>query len=324
MNRLRLLVVTIIMFICMSGHSTGINKSKDKVRSAFMNIDTSPTLLNYFNDKEINNSGGHLQGIQWIERTSGRYVVMTGSSDGYSYYSVVKLGDKNRVLSVNKLMDKPFKHAGGFQVFQDYLAVGIEDNSAKDKSMVCIYDIADPEKPGTEPLAVIKRSGEPLRSTAGCVGITKYRDKMLLAVGDWDTKHIDLYTSPFALSMNSFDKIYTFDMEKVSRTNWTDPDWWSYQNINLVSFNGNELYLVGLGQNSSNEDIADLFTLEEPNPGNFTLVKIATKKFSCRNEASFKAAAGVITDAEGQFSIISGGYNIDESSFLNLFKNQSK
>jgi len=312
--------LTIVLIISISGYGSGISKAKDAVISAFMAINTSPSVINYLNDKEINNSGGHLQGIQWIERTSGRYVVMTGSSDTYSYYSVVKLGDKNRVLSVNRLMDKPFKHAGGFQAFQNYMAVGIEDNSAKDKSMVCIYDISDPEKPTTEPLAVIKRSGEPLRSTAGCIGITKYREKVLVAAGDWDTKHIDLYTSSFPLSINSFGEIYSFDMDKVSRTKWSDPNWWSYQNINLFTFNGNELYLIGLGQNSNNEDIADLFSLEEASPGNFTLVKIATKKFSCRNDASFKAAAGVITDAKGHFSIISSGYNIHESSFLNLFE----
>jgi hypothetical protein len=316
--------VTIMLLLCISGHCSGTGKSKEAVISAFLAIDSSPSLINYLNDKEINNSGGHLQGIQWIERTSGRYVVMTGSSDTYAYYSVVKMGDKNRVFSVNRLMDKPFKHAGGFQVFQNYLAVGIEDNSEKDKSMVCIYDISDPEKPGTQPLSVIKRAGEPLRSTAGCVGITKYRDKVLLAAGDWDTRHIDLYTSPFTLSDDSFVKIFTLEMDKVSRANWTDPNWWSYQNINLFTFNGQEVYLVGLGQNSNNEDIADLFSLEEVNPGNFTLVKIATKKFSCRNEASFKAAAGVMINAEGQFSIISSGYNIHESSFLNLFKSPGK
>ncbi len=324
MHKFRFLVTSFILFISISGYCSGFSKSTDAVKSAFLAIDNSPAVVNYLNDKEINNSGGHLQGIQLIERTSGSYAVMTGSSDSYSYYSVVKLGNTNRVLSINKLMDKPFKHAGGFQVFQNYMAVGIEDNSAKDKSMVCMYDISDPEKPKTEPLSVIKRYGEPLRSTAGCIGITKYRDKVLVAVGDWDTKHIDLYSSSISLSNNSFDEIYSFDMDKVSRTNWTDPHWWSYQNINLFTFNGNELYLVGLGQNGNNEDIADLYSLEEANPGNFTLVKIASKKFNCRNEASFKAAAGVIADADGLFSIISSGYNIQKSSFLNLFKSPHK
>lgn len=308
-----------LLFISISGYCPAIGKSKDAVITAFLNIDSSPSVFSFSNDIEINNSGGHLQGIQLMDRPTGRYVLMTGSSDSYSYYCVVKLGDKSRVLSVNRLMNKPFKHAGGFQVFQNYMAAGIEDNSARDKSVVCIYDLSDPENPATEPLSVIKRQGEPLRSTAGCVGMTKYRDKALLAVGDWDTKHIDLYSSPSPLSMCSFGKIFTIDTEKLSRTGWSDPDWWPYQNINLFTFNGNELYLVGLGQNSRKEDIADLFSIVEPNPGRYILVKIASKKFNCRNGATFKASAGVQTDSEGHFSIISGGYNIRESSFLDLF-----
>lgn len=148
--------------------------------------------------------------------------------------------------------------------------------------MVSLW-ISDPEKPKTEPLSVIKRYGEPLRSTAGCIGITKYRDKVLVAVGDWDTKHIDLYSSSISLSNNSFDEIYSFDMDKVSRTNWTDPHWWSYQNINLFTFNGNELYLVGLGQNGNNEDIADLISYHSGSSweaGLMVYYKIATSSES--------------------------------------------
>ncbi len=322
MNKLGLLTATIMLFAEIPGYSTGTSKSREAVRSAFMEIDSSPSILNYFNDKEINNSGGHLQGIQLFERTSGRYAVMTGSSDKYSYFSVVKLGDRNTVLSVNKLMDKPFKHAGGFQVYQDFLAVGIEDNSEKDQSKVCIFDISDPEKPGTEPIAMVKRSGEPLRSTAGCTGIAKYGNKVLLAVGDWDTKHIDLYSSPLNLSMNSIEKIYSFDIAKLSRENWIDPAWHSYQNINLFTFNDNELYMIGLGMNNDNENLADLYTLEEESPGNFTLTKIATRIFDCTKETSFKAGAGAFYGDDGVWSIVSCGYNIHESAFLNLFESR--
>ena len=71
-------------------------------------------------------------------------------------------------------MHKPFKHAGGIQIFKDLMVVGIEDNDAKDKSKVCIYDIDDPEDTSGKTTGnVCERKGEPLRSTAGCCGITR-------------------------------------------------------------------------------------------------------------------------------------------------------
>ena len=82
-------------------------------------LDSNPKVISYSNSLEINNSGGHLQGIQTIENNTGKYFILSGSSASYSYLAVVKQGDKNEVISVNKLMDKPFKHAGGFQIFQN-------------------------------------------------------------------------------------------------------------------------------------------------------------------------------------------------------------
>jgi hypothetical protein len=186
-------VITAIFFSLYINSFGQVFSGKSLV-SEFKNLDSKPEIISYSNTLEINNSGGHLQGIQSIQNNDGKYFVLSGSSDSYSYFAVVKQGDKNEVISVNKLMDKPFKHAGGFQIFQNYMAVGIEDNDAKDKSKVCIYDISNPEKPAGKPVAVIERAGEPKRSTAGCVGITKHKDQILLAVGDWDTKNIDFYS----------------------------------------------------------------------------------------------------------------------------------
>jgi len=288
----------------------------------FNKIKTTPEISSYSNNFEINNTGGHLQGIQKQENSSGKYIFLSGSSDSYSYCTVVKFGDENRVVSVNKLMQKPFKHAGGFQVFQNYLAVGIEDNSLKDKSKVCIYNISEPEKPFNKPIAIIEINGEPLRSTAGCIGLTNYKNEILLAVGDWDTKHIDFYSFDFSkLSVNASQQIGTIETEKLIKSGWIDNEWHSYQNINLFNINNN-LYLVGLGQNKKSEDIADLYELTEESVGNFTLKKVASKIFSCTNDCSFKAGAGV-EFANGVFKIFACGYNISETSYLNVFsKNQ--
>lgn len=312
-------VITPILFFLIT-NCIGQTSSADLIISKFNKIDKNPTVISFSNNKEINNSGGHLQGVQLIPSETNKYAVLSGSSDSYSYYSIVKLGDKNEVLSVNKLMDKPFKHAGGFQIFQNYLAVGIEDNSEKDKSKVCIYDISDPENPPVKPISVIERAGKPLRSTAGCVGITKYKNKALVAVGDWNTKNIDFYSCNFdEIGKNPTEKIYSIDTEKQSKKGWINKDWFSYQNINLFSIDQKELFLIGLGQNKKSENIADLFSLKEDESGNFSLIKLATKTFNCKNESSFKAGAGVVLLDDGNFEIISCSYNIESVSYLNFF-----
>jgi hypothetical protein len=313
-----------IFFICflLIFGFTGKIYSQESVINNFKNINSEALTIRYTNKIEINNRGGHIQGIQYIELQGEEYVFLSGSSDTYAYYAVTKLGSTNKVISVNNLMKKPFKHSGGFQIFQNFMAVGIEDNSKKDVSKVCIYDVSNPEKPSTKPIAVIDRKGEPLRSTAGCVGICNYKNKALIAVGDWDTKHLDFYTCDFKkIGKVNFNKIGTIDTEKTTRKGWIDKKWESYQNINLFVFNDNELYLIGLGQNAKNEDIADLFRLKEESSGGFSLIKLASKTFHCKNESSFKAGAGVYLKENGKFQIYACSYHITKTTYLNYFEN---
>lgn len=300
-------------------HSDG--DQQDKMITAFNAIQTNPEVISFYNSKEVNNSGGHLQGIQRYVNKSGEYVFLSGSSDTYAYYAIAELGEKNKVLSVNKLMDKPFKHAGGFQIFHHYMAVGIEDNSEKDKSKVCIYDISEPEKPATTPIAIIERIGAPQRSTAGCVGITKYKNDLLVAVGDWDTKHIDFYTCPFESVRNQeFEKISAIDTKTIPKKGWIENCWHSYQNINLFT-SGNNLFLIGLGQNTNGENIADLFSVSEVGSKNFRIVKQASKSFNCTDKVNFRAGAGAVLEDDGNIFIISCGHHLESASDLNLFKN---
>lgn len=312
--------IVAFLYVFLVNSCSGQSVSTDKFIASFMKINSEPVTISYSNILEINNNGGHLQGIQLMENKAGKYAIMTGSSDSHSYYVVVKFGESDEVISVNNLFDKPFKHAGGFQVFQNYMAVGIEDNSARDKSMVCLYDIPDPENPPVQPIAVIKREGDPLRSTAGCVGMTEYREKLLLIVGDWDTRNIDFYSCHLnELPDGKFDLFYTITMETISKESWIDRKWLPYQNINLFTVSSDKLFLVGMGQNSENENVADLFSLEEDLPGNFKLVKIATKKFKCTDNCTFKAGAGMDLTNSGELRLVSCGYNIESRSYLNCF-----
>jgi len=313
-----LTIISIFLFIYCFGQTS----NDELIVSKFNRIEENPKVITFTNKQKINNSGGHLQGVQLIQGDTSNYAILSGSSDSYSYFSVVKLGAESEMISVNKLMDKPFKHAGGFQIFQNYLAVGIEDNSKKDKSKVCIYDISEPENPSLKPLSVIERKGKPLRSTAGCVGITKYKNKALVVVGDWDTKNIDFYSCNVdEIDKNSFKIEASIDTEKLSKENWIDNNWHPYQNINLFTFS-NDLYFIGLGQNNNQENIADLFSLKEDSSNNFRFKKLATKTFNCEKESSFKAGAGIVLSETVEMKIISCGYNIGNSTQLNCFTNQ--
>jgi hypothetical protein len=83
----------------------------------FMEIDIEPQIILCKNKLEVNNHGGHLQGVQLLVKNGVEYAIISGSSDTHAYYSVAKLDGYNEVQSVNILMHKPFKHAGGIQIY---------------------------------------------------------------------------------------------------------------------------------------------------------------------------------------------------------------
>jgi len=288
----------------------------------FMEIDGDPQIIRCQNKLEVNNQGGHLQGVQLLIKDQVEYAILSGSSGTYAYYAVAKLDNQNHVLSVNELMQKPFKHAGGIQIFQDLMVVGIEDNDAKDKSKVCIYKIENPDKPPVQPLVMMERYGEPFRSTAGCIAVTKIGDRYLIIVGDWDTKHLDFYlceVPSLKQKLEAFEKVYTIDTEKIDRSAWLDEEWDSYQNINLLNDTEGKLYLFGFGRNVQNENIADLFLVEHKDLREFNLRKLVSRKFNCKEGADFRSGAGIFLQPDGKLKVISCGSHINNSLVLNLF-----
>ena len=46
------------------------------------------------------------------------------------------MGIENSVISVNSILLKPYKHAGGFQISNNLITIGVKDNSARLKSKV--------------------------------------------------------------------------------------------------------------------------------------------------------------------------------------------
>ena len=289
----------------------------------FLKIDAEPQIIRCENSREVNNQGGHLQGVQLLVKNDLEYAILSGSSGTYAYYSVAKLDNYNEVLSVNILMQKPFKHAGGIQIYQDLMVVGIEDNDAKDKSKVCIYEIENPVTPPVITLALVERKGEPFRSSAGCCGITRIGNRYLIVVGDWDTKHLDFYLCDehcLKQNLEAFEKVYTIDTEKIDRSAWLDKEWHAYQNINLLKDTDGKLYLFGFGRNVQNENIADLFLVEHKDLREFSLKKFMSKTFSCKDGADFRSGAGIFLHPDGILKVICCGSHINDSLILNVFE----
>ena len=291
---------------------------------AFHGIEESPSTINYTNAREVNSQGGHLQGVQSMRKNGQEYVLLSGSSSTYSYYAVVRVGEKNEVLSVNKIREKPYKHAGGFQIYEKYMAIGIEDDEAKDKSDVYIYQIDDPERPPRQPIAVIKRTGEPKRATAGCVAITTVRGKMLIVVSDWDSRHVDFYASdPPKSDASSWDfkRVYTINAATIDKKGWVNSNWLSYQNINLLKGEEGDLYLIGFAQAEKGEGVADLFRVETDGLAAYELKKVATKTFQTKNGTSFKWGAGVqYNPDEARMKILSCTAQMGQKAFLSEYQ----
>lgn len=313
--RFLLLITTLIPFQASS--------QKGGIPEYFVEIDTQPQVLDCRNELDVNNQEGHLQGIQLMVNEGIEYALLSGSSSTYAYYAVVKLDDFQEVLSVNKLMYKPFKHAGGIQIHRDLMVVGIEDNAARDKSKVCIYKIDNPEAPPVKPLALAERAGEPFRSTAGCTGITRIGDRCLVVVGDWDTKHLDFYlfgeTSKHQQN-DGFEKVYTMDMDKTDRSAWLDNKWLAYQNINLLKDADGKLYLFAFGMNDRHENIADLYLMKHSHLREFGLIKLLSKRFACKEGADFRSGAGISIKEDGKLRVICCAPHINGSLVLNIFE----
>jgi hypothetical protein len=286
-------------------------------------VTQNPSVISFNNALEINNTGGHLQGIQKLIHNQNEYFILTGSSSGYSYYAIVKTGEENMVISVNKILEKPFKHAGGFQIYDNLMAIGVEDNDAKNQSKVFIFHLENPEKPPEEPLAIIDRMGTHKRATAGCVGIIAIQEKILVVVGDWDTAHLDFYRidkNRLYEEGATLELEYSLNSKNVDRSNWIDKTWLSYQNINFVTDKSNKLYLAGLASNNKGENVIDLFEVESQDLSTFNLQKIYSHSFPSNKHTKFQWGAGIYQNEDGSITILSSEENIEKESMIHSYK----
>ena len=277
-------------------------------------------------------SGGHLQGIQFYTAGDKPLLYLSGSSEQIAFMAVAEYGSTFRVLRIDTLHTAPYRHAGGFQITNHYLAVGVEDNHQRNTSKVLIYDLSASDKTPSQALHTIERNGEYEVATAGAVGITRMRETMVVAVANWDARHTDWYVCPvnaFESGENKFRKIGSLTMARVNKQHWSDSLWASYQNINLFpGAQPHELFLVGFGVLSSGENIADLYRVKIDllQPGSpqddqdpIEIVKLSRTQFERVGNTSFRYGAGLSLHPDGTWKIISCPEHLGNQSVIGMY-----
>lgn len=277
-------------------------------------------------------AGGHLQGIQRYAAGEKPRLYLSGSSEQIAFMAVAEYGPTIRVLRVDTLDTAPYRHAGGFQITNHYLAVGVEDNHQRNTSKVLIYDLKASDKMPFQALHTIERNGEYEVATAGAVGITRMGETIVVAVANWDARHTDWYVCPvnaFESGENKFQKIGSLTMALVDKQHWSDSLWASYQNINLFpGAQPHELFLVGFGVLSTGENIADLYRVKidllqpdtsQDDQNHIEIVKLSRTQFERVGNTSFRYGAGLSLHPDGTWKIIACPEHLDNQSVIGMY-----
>lgn len=301
----------------------------------FANLPSKGIEIHVKGNMPIYQEGGHLQGIQMYEEGHTKSVFMSGSSTQVSFMVHAEVDGQTRIISVDTLLSDPYRHAGGFQIYGQYLAIGIEDNKRRNTSRVLVYDLTREGNIWTDPLQIIQRDGDYERVTAGAVGMSRINGHYLIVVANWDSRNLDFYVCPedrLNDGKYGFRQVASLDMKNVSRENWSDPDWNSYQNINLFVDSDNGLFLVGFAVNEEGENVADLFRLDmeadlflRSNPSErketeIFLTKLDSRIFESISKSSFRWGAGLHIDQEGELTLMACPEHMDEDACVVIFK----
>lgn len=276
-------------------------------------------------DFEIPKDGGHLQGIQYFESKGKKYVVVSGSSSTVAYYAVIQLtDDEQKVVHYKVIGDYPMKHAGGIQVYDHYLAIGVEDNLLKDRSQVMIFDLSEPGVSDAKPLITIEREGKFKASTAGAVGFTKHDEQYILAVAGWDTKQIDFYRSnmkPLEDTACKFVYVSSWNTLKADRSDWMNRWWHAYQNINLLVDGNENLYMMGMHVTKDGNFVDQYqLTFDREDEYEPLLVKQHMFQFYCVQGATFRNGGGIYVKSPEEIVVMSIAKNIKpKKTLINWF-----
>jgi hypothetical protein len=240
-------------------------------------------------------AGGHFQGIQRFETAPDR-LVLTSDSDTEAYFVICDVsadGSRGRARPPNKLSVSPLRHAGGCQVVEGHLVVGVDDSVARTSSEIRFWRLT--ARPAELTGLTVRRRGAYRRATAGAVGLSSFQNGAALAVVTWNSDTIDFYLSagdPFR-GHAQFNFLTTWSRTARDQSGWIDPNFGRYQSVNLLTQQDGALFMSAFNRNADGEDWLDLFAVHLDRAPERILTKVAKKHMFCRDGCSFEAGSGI-------------------------------
>lgn len=274
------------------------------VPQAFKTLNAEPEIIVINNKIKVPTRAGHLQGVQLIERDGVEQLLISGSSLRKAYLLQIDLATRETDQLIS-LMKKPYRHAGGIQVSERYLIVGIEDNFAKTSSKVCLYHKGvNLEK--AHPTITIYREGEVKRQTAGATGLLALDTDYLVVVANWDSRNWDFY------------QIDPEQGKQKLLSSFAAPsDWGAYQAINLLK-DEEAIYAIGFYKKEM-VNYADLILVSKLGTFQLIMETVTSKAFNCKDGVDFSTAAGLQVDKEGKLHIWSTQRDARKQIVINRF-----
>ena len=263
----------------------GFGQQVKNVPEAFESLSTEPNIMLINNEILVPTEGGHMQGIQAVEKNGKEKLLISGSSLNKAYILQADLTTlKTDTLII--LRQEPYRHAGGIQASEPYLVVGIEDNIIKKSSKVCLYNYHKTNLYMAQSNFTINREGEAKYKTAGATGLLTLDNDYLIVVSNWDSRNWDFYHT------NLKKKEY-----KILESFAAPDDCASYQSINLI-MDEEAIYAIGFYRKEL-VDCADLILVSKCGAFNLIMEKVLTKTFNSKNGVDFSTAAGLQVDKKG-------------------------
>ncbi|MEQ8414114.1 MAG: hypothetical protein RIB71_06595 [Imperialibacter sp.] len=284
---------------------SGYAQQVKNVPAAFEALGPEPEVIVITNDIDVPTKSGHLQGVQVMEKDGAEKLLISGSSLTQAYILQADL-ETQKTDELIPLMEEPFRHAGGIQLTDKYLGVGIEDNVKKTVSKVRLYDYKDGSLYEDRPAVTIDREGASELKTSGATGILALENDYLVVVSNWDSRNWDFY------------RIDPESPDKSIIASFAAPeDWGSYQSINLIQ-DEEAIYAIGFYKTSDGH-YADLILVSKAGPFDPIMEKVLTKAFNCQSGVSFGAAAGLQVDKEGNLHLWATQPNALKQIIVNKF-----
>lgn len=259
------------------------------VPDAFETLSTEAEVILISNDIKVPTERGHLQGVQLIDKNGTEKLLISGSSLNKAYILQADLATKTTDKLIT-LMKTPYRHAGGIQVSEPYVAVGIEDNFIRTSSKVRLYNYHDVNLYTAQPNFTFDRKGEAERQTAGATGLLAINTTYLMVVSNWGSRDWDFYRIDPENGEHSI-------LERFAAPD----DWAGYQSINLIK-DGEAIYAIGFYKKEG-VSYADLILVSTIGTFVPIMKKMLTKAFNVKDGVDFGTAAGLQVDKKGNLHI---------------------